>query len=692
MTSPLSFSTLTPIPGPNELPPITTSVFTVITPENTPHTHRVSTSANPNPMISPAFVEANYEILESLLRESPRIRRQRERAVEFENAPNKEGGGVERNFKGRRPSEFISEGNRSQGMNLPPLLAAHLGRSENGQPLQSSLASVHGGSQPSTNMGGNLPLMSRPLQNHLLRADGEKLTLGSKQEKWQPIGLQMIKWKASTGMTMSGTETPDRRSRKIKTIGSLDERNKEGKGKEEKEKLKETSHEGTKDIPNRVDAEERIVINDKYPKQTIAIGKQLLTSTKMKLQSFLRANADVFAWTPAHMTGIPRTIMIGGKPFDTEHRLNELKHIETVKQKKRSLKLERNEEIRIQVEELMKANILREVKYHTCVSNPIIVKKANEGWKWPNETRRKQPSSQEKECSATKGRNLEVHFDDMIIKSNSEEDMLADIKETFKKLQAINMKLNPKKCSFEVKEGPFLGHPITKQGIKANPLKVKAISDLQPPKIVKDIQNLNKRLATLSQEAFRNMKEFIEALPMVTAVIKGETLVVYLATSEESISVVLLAERGKKKVPVYFVSRTLQGAELEYPELEKLILALVYVARRIQRYFQAHHLQILADFLAETSSVKDRRMKIEETKGKEPEPENTWKLFTDRASRSDGSGAGLMLVSLEGKEYTYAIRFEFKTTNNEAEYEALLAGLRIAKEMKIQELAIFIDS
>ncbi|GKB55696.1 reverse transcriptase domain-containing protein, partial [Tanacetum coccineum] len=45
-----------------------------------------------------------------------------------------------------------------------------------------------------------------------------------------------------------------------------------------------------------------------------------------------------------------------------------------------------------------------------------------------------------------------------------------------------------------------------------------------------------------------------------------------------------------------------------------------------------------------------------------------------------------------GKEYTYALRFEFETTNNEAEYEALLAGLRIAQEMEITKVAIFLDS
>ncbi|GJZ64417.1 hypothetical protein Tco_0620838, partial [Tanacetum coccineum] len=88
---------------------------------------------------------------------SSRTRRQRERVVEFEDAPNRDEGRVERNSKGGRPSELGVDGNRSQGTNLPPLLAAHLRRSENSQPLQSSLTSVYGGHQPLTNIGGNLP-------------------------------------------------------------------------------------------------------------------------------------------------------------------------------------------------------------------------------------------------------------------------------------------------------------------------------------------------------------------------------------------------------------------------------------------------------------------------------------------------------------------------------------------------------
>ncbi|GKD67366.1 reverse transcriptase domain-containing protein [Tanacetum coccineum] len=51
-----------------------------------------------------------------------------------------------------------------------------------------------------------------------------------------------------------------------------------------------------------------------------------------------------------------------------------------------------------------------------------------------------------------------------------------------------------------------------------------------------------------------------------------------------------------------------------------------------------------------------------------------------------------MLIDPEGKEYTYALCFEFETTNNKVEYEALLAGLRISQEMEIASLAIFVYS
>ncbi|GKC59658.1 reverse transcriptase domain-containing protein, partial [Tanacetum coccineum] len=72
-----------------------------------------------------------------------------------------------------------------------------------------------------------------------------------------------------------------------------------------------------------------------------------------------------------------------------------------------------------------------------------------------------------------------------------------------------------------------------------------------------------------------------------------------------------------------------------------------------------------------------------------PEP---WTLFIDGSSCIDGSVAELILTNPEGVEFTYAIRFWFEATNNEAEYEALIAGLQIAEQMGVKNLQANVDS
>ena len=69
-----------------------------------------------------------------------------------------------------------------------------------------------------------------------------------------------------------------------------------------------------------------------------------------------------------------------------------------------------------------------------------------------------------------------------------------------------------------------------------------------------------------------------------------------------------------------------------------------------------------------------------------------WNLYVDRASNTNGSRACLILISPEGWDIQYALRFGFTSTNNEAEYEALTAGLAIAKEMDIRYLKAYSDS
>ncbi|GJT41618.1 reverse transcriptase domain-containing protein [Tanacetum coccineum] len=60
-----------------------------------------------------------------------------------------------------------------------------------------------------------------------------------------------------------------------------------------------------------------------------------------------------------------------------------------------------------------------------------------------------------------------------------------------------------------------------------------------------------------------------------------------------------------------------------------------------------------------------------------------WVLYTDDASSGKGFGAGMVLISPIKTEYTYALRLNFESTNNQAEYEALLAGLRITNKMGV---------
>ncbi|XP_076959163.1 uncharacterized protein LOC143635161 [Bidens hawaiensis] len=102
--------------------------------------------------------------------------------------------------------------------------------------------------------------------------------------------------------------------------------------------------------------------------------------------------------------------------------------------------------------------------------------------------------------------------------------------------------------------------------------------------------------------------------------------------------------------------------------------------------------QVLADFIAEVPHEKDEEFRKEIEPPIDQQKEQFWKLFTDEASNDEGAGAGLRITNPEGQHFTYAIRLEFKSTNNEAEYEALLAGLRIAKKLGARHLEVHVDS
>ncbi|GKD55638.1 reverse transcriptase domain-containing protein [Tanacetum coccineum] len=74
-----------------------------------------------------------------------------------------------------------------------------------------------------------------------------------------------------------------------------------------------------------------------------------------------------------------------------------------------------------------------------------------------------------------------------------------------------------------------------------------------------------------AEAAFRQMKENIAKLPMLTAPEEQEELIVYLAASKEAVSAVLMTEREARQMPMYFVSRALRDPEVNYTAMEKLV-------------------------------------------------------------------------------------------------------------------------
>ena len=163
--------------------------------------------------------------------------------------------------------------------------------------------------------------------------------------------------------------------------------------------------------------------------------------------------------------------------------------------------------------------------------------------------------------------------------------------------------------------------------------------------------------------------------------------------------------------------------------METLILALVTTARKLRPYFQAHTIevpteypmkevlhkpetlgrlmkwaielsefdirykpktaikgQVLADFVMEFTSVEPA--KNTQTMTDLP----IWRLSVDGAANAKESEAGLILTSPEGIDIEYALRFGFQASNNEAEYEAVIARLNLAHSIEVDQLEVCSDS
>ncbi|XP_030936484.1 uncharacterized protein LOC115961687 [Quercus lobata] len=298
--------------------------------------------------------------------------------------------------------------------------------------------------------------------------------------------------------------------------------------------------------------------------------------------------------------------------------------------------------------------------------------------------------------------------------------------------------------------GKFLGFMVSQRGIEANPDKIWAIMKMASPRNVKKVQSLNGKIAALNrfvsratdkclplfctlkrsfewtaecQQAFEELKAYLSSPPLLSPSQPGEEIFLYLAVSLAAVSVALKEERVQK--PIYYASWALRHAKERYPPMEKFAFALVTAACKLKPYFQAYTVNVLTDkplrqaignpeatgrlalWAIEFSkfdiqyrpqtAIKGQvvtnfiaEFTHDEDKGVEESPH--WSIHIDRSSNRQVRGAGIILSSPEGDTVECIVRLDFPTTNNEAEYEALVAGLDLVKVTGAASIVIYCDS
>ncbi|XP_059650003.1 uncharacterized protein LOC132295729 [Cornus florida] len=238
------------------------------------------------------------------------------------------------------------------------------------------------------------------------------------------------------------------------------------------------------------------------------------------------------------------------------------------------------------------------------------------------------------------------------------------------------------------------------------------------------------------QKAFDKIKEYLANPLIVMPPRKKWPLKLYLSAAEESIGSMLAQdnEHGKEQA-VYNLSRVLTDVECRYSSIEKLCLSLYYSAMKLRVYMRPVDVyilcqtnvikymlsrplitgrigkwtlalmefnfiyvsqksvkgRVLADFLADHPSTDIDPWVYDELESSAIFL-TPWILMFDGSSTADGAGAGIVIISPAGRKASFSFFLDFKCSNNQAEYEALIIGLEILIEMAVRDVKIFGDS
>jgi hypothetical protein len=177
---------------------------------------------------------------------------------------------------------------------------------------------------------------------------------------------------------------------------------------------------------------------------------------------------------------------------------------------------------------------------------------------------------------------------------------------------------------------------------------------------------------------------------------------------------------------VYFVNEVLSKSKVRYPIIQKLLYAILITSKNLRHYFNGHKISVVTDFLlADILHNRDATGRISKwavelealTLDFKPQtaikmqalvdfmaewrenqveaPANLlehWVTYFDGSLKLGGGGAGVLFINPIGEQLNFLFQILFEVSNNKAEYEALLHGLRVAISLGIKRLLVYSDS
>jgi hypothetical protein len=226
------------------------------------------------------------------------------------------------------------------------------------------------------------------------------------------------------------------------------------------------------------------------------------------------------------------------------------------------------------------------------------------------------------------GRNIFTYVDNILVARKNKEHHLADLAETFANMRDAQLRLNPEKCVFEVRQGKILGYLVSHRGIEANPTKIQAIINMTTLQSTRDVQCLTGRLAALNRfisksaerslhflktlcgakdfawgpeqaTAFASLKQHLSDLAILTSPDPSLPLLLYIAASPYAVSVALVQEQNREGTTqqclVYYISEVFMDSKCNMTELEKISYAVVMESRKLCHYFEAFKVRVTSD-------------------------------------------------------------------------------------------------